>query len=125
MSAKATIYSLTVASAPASGPVIVTILGLDIPVLSLSISMVGLLLARIVSLDDPNRKLTKLQDFAMTGILCIILFLIVTGQFFGEPMSVGMAFSWAVGLGFSGIMILDIIANRIREMIDVWLNRKQ
>ena len=123
MSAKATIYSLAVAAAPASGPVIVTIAGVDVPILAMSISATGLVLTRVIA-PRSERRLTVIENFALTALLIMILFLAVTGQFTdGEPMGVGMAFVWAVGLGFSGMLVIETFGKRMAQTVEIWLSR--
>lgn len=107
-----------VAVAPAFGPAVVTLFGIDVPPLALFLSICGLLLARMIA-PPPLRKLTKLQEAALTVLLVIILFLIVTGQLFGdgEPLGAGMAVIWGVGLGFSGLLAIEFFGQRVLAML--------
>lgn len=102
-----------VASAPSFGPAIVTLFGTDIPVLAMSLSLAGLLLARFIG-PPSSRKLTRFQEIVVTLILMLVLFLIVTGELppDGKPLSVGMAVSWGVGLGLSGLLALEFLGER-------------
>lgn len=102
--------------APSLGPAIVTIFGTDVPVLALGLSGAGLLLARVIA-PPPLRKLTRAQHWALTVLLLIILFLIVTGSFTGEPLEPGMAVIWGVGLGFSGLVAVEFFADRTIAML--------
>lgn len=114
---------VAVVVAPAVGPAVVTFFGLDIPILALAISFISLLLARKIA-PPPKRKLGKSEDIALTILLVIILVLAVTGQVTGEPLGVGMAFVWAVGLGFSGILIVEAFGQRVRQLVDIWIGRE-
>lgn len=108
---------LAAIAAPSIGPAIVTLFGQDVPVLAFVLSMAGLLLARSIA-PPPLRKLNWRQELALTALLVIILFLIVTGALgTGEPMGVGMAVVWAIGLGFSGLMVVEVFGERVRDML--------
>lgn len=113
--------------APSFGPAVVTVLGTQIPVLALSLSIAALLLARWIA-PPPLRKLTREQQFALTLLLLIFLFLAVTGNMplvgTGEPMGVGMAVVWGAGLGFSGLFAVEIMGERVRAMLRAALGMK-
>lgn len=112
-------------AAPAFGPAIVTLFGVDMPVLALGLSILGLLLARMIA-PPPLRKLNRKQEAALTVLLLIILFLIVTGQLFGDkPLTAGMAVMWGVGLGFSGLFAIEMFGNRILAMIKAAVGPKE
>lgn len=112
--------SYAVAGAPALGPAIVTIFGIDVPVLALGLSIGALVLARLIA-PPPLRKLTRQQQLALTLLLLIFLFLAVTGNLplvgDGEPLGVGMAVVWGMGLGFSGLTVIEIISGRVVAMV--------
>lgn len=74
----------------------------DVPLWSVGLSIMGLVLARWIA-PRPLRPLTRQQQWALTALLIIILFVIVTGGLTGEPMEPGPAIMWGVGLGFSGL----------------------
>lgn len=113
--------SATVAAvaAPAFGPAVVTLFGIDIPIVALGLSVVGLLLARFIA-PPPLRRLTLWQERALTCLLLIVLFLIVTGQFpffGGTPLGAGMAAIWGMGLGFSGLLVVEFFGERVMEAL--------
>ena len=101
--------------APSIGPAIVVVLGASIPILALALGGMGLLLARVIA-PPPLRKLTRAQHFALTVLLLIVLFLLVTGGFpfppFDKPMGMGMATMAGIGLGFSGLVAVEFFAGR-------------
>lgn len=105
---------------PSIGPAIVTIFGIDVPVLAMVLSGAGLLLARYIA-PPPLRRLSRRQQAALTTLLLIILFLIVTGSFTGSALEPGMAVVWGVGLGFSGLIAVEIFADRVRAMLKALL----
>jgi hypothetical protein len=99
-------------TAPVVGPAIITLFGLNIPVLAFILSIAGLLLARFIA-PSPVRKLSKKQELALTLLLCILLLLIVSGSFGGGKMGEGMAVVWGIGLGFSGLIVIETIGIRV------------
>lgn len=103
---------IATAATPTIGPAIVTVVGLDIPVLAFALSFASLLLVRQFA-PEPTRKLTRKQDWALTAVLAILLLLIVSGRFGGGRIGEGMAVTWGIGFGFSGLLIIDIIGQRI------------
>lgn len=120
---KSALSGVAAIGAPSLGPAVVTLFGHDIPVLALLLSAAGLLLARAIA-PPPLRKLTTIQHGALTLLLLLILFLIVTGALFGEPLEPGMAVVWGIGLGFSGLVAVEIFADRVKAMTQVMLGGK-
>ncbi|APZ81840.1 hypothetical protein vBEliSR6L_75 [Erythrobacter phage vB_EliS_R6L] len=61
-----------------------------------------------------------MQEFALTLLLLVVLFLIVTGQLFGggEPLEAGMATVWGIGLGFSGLLAIEFFGQRVMAMLN-------
>jgi hypothetical protein len=113
--------------APTFGPAVITVFGQDVPVLALGLSIMALLLARWIA-PPPLRKLTREQQIALTMLLLIFLFLVVTGNMplvgTGKPIGVGMAVVWGAGLGFSGLFAVEIMGERVRAMLRAALNIK-
>ena len=106
-------------AAPTFGPAIVTVLGVDVPVLAVALSVVALLLARAIA-PPPLRKLNARQELALTMLLLIILFLIVTGEMpliETDPLGAGMAVMWGVGLGFSGLLAIEFFGERAMAIL--------
>lgn len=112
--------ALAVPIAPSIGPAIVTIAGVNIPPLAMALSIAALLLARFIA-PPSLEKMTREQEWALTGLLGLILFLAVTGELplvgKGEPMGVGMAVVWGVGLGFSGLLVVRLLRERVIAML--------
>lgn len=110
-------------AAPAIGPAIITLFGIDVPVMALCLSVAGLILARVVA-PPPLRKLTKPQEVALTLLLLVVLFLIVTGQLgAGVPLGAGMATVWGIGLGFSGLLAIEFFGARVIAMLHAMFGR--
>ncbi|HEX8579908.1 MAG TPA: hypothetical protein VF655_09985 [Allosphingosinicella sp.] len=113
-------------AAPVFGPALVTLFGVDVPILALGLSIGGLILARMIA-PPPLRKLTGRQEIALTVLLLIVLFLIVTGQMpflGGKPLGAGMSVIWGVGLGFSGLLAIEFFGQRVMAMLRAALEGK-
>ena len=112
--------STIVIAAPSIGPAVVTAFGIDIPILALTLSMLALILARWVA-PPLLRKLSKKEEMALTLLLLIFLFLAVTGQvpLIGDekPLGPGMAVVWGAGLGFSGLLVVELMGERTMSML--------
>lgn len=112
-------------AAPSVGPAMITLAGVQIPVMALCLSVAGLILARAIA-PPPLRKLTRTQEVALTLLLMLVLFLIITGQLSGcvfrsllvsgdcpaKPLGPGMATVWGIGLGFSGLLAIEFFGAR-------------
>lgn len=120
--------AIVAAAGPSFGPAIVTLFGIDVPVIAFSLSLVALIVARQIAAPNPARKLTRRQEFFLTVALIIILFMVVTGQLiYDEPLGPGWAVVWGVGLGMTGLLTLelfaDAITNFIRAFFSAWRQR--
>jgi hypothetical protein len=115
------ISGTAVAAAPTFGPAVVALFGVQIPILALSLSITALLLARWIA-PPPVRKLSREQQWALTVLLGIFLFLAVTGQLpllgDGKPMGPGMAVVWGAGLGFSGLLVIELMGHRVMKALE-------
>lgn len=106
-----------VAAAPSIGPAVVTLFGVQVPVLALSLSFASLLLARMIARPSV-RRLSKIENICLTILLLIILFLIVTGQLFtSAPIGPGLAVVWAIGLGMSGVLVLELFGAYVMKVV--------
>lgn len=109
--------TVTAIAAPSVGPALVTLFGIDVPIMALCLSVAGLILARVVA-PPPLRKLSRVQEVSLTLLLLVVLFLIVTGELGGgDPLGPGMATVWGIGLGFSGLLAVEFFGERIRAML--------
>lgn len=112
-------------AAPSIGPAIVTIFGIDVPIMALALSVAGLILARVVA-PPPLRKLTRVQEVALTLLLLVVLFLIVTGEIgAGEPLGAGIATVWGIGLGFSGLLAIEFFGTKVIDMLHVMFGKHE
>lgn len=112
-----------VAATPAFGPVSISVFGTHVPILPFIVSLLALLLSRMIAPPSP-RALSTWENVALTSLLCIILFLAVTGEITGTPLKVGMAVVWAIGLGFSGLLIVETLAERVRGFLNAAMGTK-
>lgn len=113
------------AAAPTFGPAIVTLLGVDVPVFALTLSVIGLLMARSIA-PPPLRKLTGRQEAALTVLLLIILFLLVTGEMTGgPPLGGGTSVALGIGLGFSGLLVIEFFGDRAMAVLKALLGKEQ
>jgi hypothetical protein len=115
--------AVTAAATPSFGPAIVTIAGLDIPIMAFGLSVMGLMLARQVA-PSARRKLTKFQEWCLTGLLAMLLFGIVTGQIGGKQLGVGMGLVWGIGLGMSGLLVVEFFGEYVMTLLYAIFNRK-
>lgn len=101
---------------PSLGPPILVFVGLQIPVAAMLISLIALWLSRYIS-PSHARRLTIWQERALTALLSILLIVIVSGNApfvgDGQPLEIGTAVAWGMGLGWSGMVVFDIIGARI------------
>lgn len=113
------IASAAAISDPTIGPVYIVVAGVKLPLAALTLALIGLGLARYIA-PQSSRKLSRGQERALTILLAILLVIIVVGEFpfigDGEPLGVGMATVWGVGLGTSGLLFIEIIGTRVTAM---------
>jgi hypothetical protein len=110
--------AIAAALGPSIGPAVVTLFGIDVPVVAFGLSLVALLVARQIAAPAGNRKLTARQEAYVTVALIIILFLVVTGQFiYDKPLDPGWAVVWAIGLGMSGLLVLEVFGEAIVDFL--------
>lgn len=94
------------ATIPAWGPPAVELFGVNIPIASMFLSMVGLGMARGVS---AAREGKTPGGRYLTGVLMLILFALVVERQPGP----GVAIAWGIGVGASGIVLYDLLRDRI------------
>lgn len=113
--------AIAAATGPSFGPAIVTLFGIDVPLVAMSLSIAALILARQIA-KPPARKLTPRQEQYLTIVLVIVLFLVVTGQLFvSKPLGPGWAVVWAIGLGMTGVLILEIFAEGVTRFVRAFI----
>lgn len=92
------------------------------------LSIAALLLARFIA-PPSLEKMTREQEWALTGLLLLILFLAVTGEMpflgSGEPMAAGMAVVWGIGLGLSGMLVVRLLRERVIAMLKAALGSSE
>lgn len=101
--------SVAPATIPAWGPPAVELFGVNIPIASMALSMVGLAMARGVS---AAREGSAPGGRYLTGVLVMILFALVVERQPGP----GVAIAWGIGVGASGIVLYDLMRDRVLSM---------
>lgn len=107
--AAVTLPAVAPATIPVWGPPAVELFGVNIPIASMVLSMVGLAMARGVS---RAREGSKTGDRYLTGVLVMILVALVIERQPGP----GVAIAWGIGVGGSGIVLYDVLRNRAISM---------
>jgi hypothetical protein len=124
---KEPLTAAAVVAAPSFGPAVVTLGGIQVPVVATGLSIAALVLARWIA-PPPLRRLTGMQQLALTLLLVIFLFLAVTGQLpligGGKPLGPGMAVVWGAGFGFSGLLVIEMIGERTLAMLRAMFGSK-
>lgn len=115
----------------AGAPPIINFVGITIPIAALFFGLLSLVLVRYVKPNVPSASeqtpLTPAQNRAVTGILAILLCVIITGEvpfLESEPLGVGMAVLWGIGLGTTGMLAIDLIGDWARTMMQRVFGRK-
>lgn len=103
--ASAALPAVVPATIPVWGPPAVELFGVNIPIASMVLSMIGLGMARGVS---AAREGNTPGGRYLTGVLVMILFGIVIERQPGP----GVAIAWGIGVGASGIVAFDLMKER-------------
>lgn len=101
-------FSLIYAAAASAGPVVVNVLGYDVPVLSAGLSVVGVVLATVIA---PPPALSMVRRVALTILLALLMLAVVISDPTRSPI---MSTCWAIGIGYTGLPIIETIAKAIR-----------
>lgn len=97
------------AAAAAAGPVMINVLGYDVPVLAAILSIAGVILASMIA-PPPARHLNRWQAGALVALLCIL----VLGLVISDPQrSLLVSTCWAIAIGYAGLPIIQAIRDRI------------
>lgn len=105
------------ATAPAWGPPVVELFGTAVPVMSMGLSLVGLMMARGVS---AAREGKSPGGGYLTGTLAMVLIALVLER---QP-SPGMAIAWGIGIGASGILLFDLVRDWFMDKVRMLLPSK-
>jgi hypothetical protein len=94
------------------GPRAIELFGYPVPIMSALFGLIGLVLARRVAPVTPAAvQLGRLGNIALTALLALgVLALIVADE--KRPM---VALGWAVGLGYSGLGFIELVARSVRN----------
>lgn len=97
---------------PASGPIIVQLLGYDVPLLSALVGVAGVAMALELA-PPPPRRLNRRQKWALRGIsILLVLCLVIYDQ-----KSPFITLGWAIGLGFSAYTVIELLGALIPERL--------
>lgn len=109
----------TSGSSHSFGPTAITAFGVEIPVMSALFGLLGVLLARRVAPFDPSTdRLGPIGNAALTALLALgVLAFIIAGE--KRPI---VALGWAVGLGYSGIAFIALVAQAVRKFAKIFLD---
>jgi hypothetical protein len=108
--------TVVVAAAPAIGPVVVAVLGYNVPILSAVLALVGVVLAAMLA-PPPPRPLTVIQRIALMLLLAIL----AVSLAIGGTSSPVVSLCWAIGIGYSGLPIIaeiqQIVFSRTAQLV--------
>ena len=98
-------------SSPRFGPPSIVAFGAELPVWSILFGIVGVLMARRVApATAAGTALGRTGNAALTVLLILgVLALIVAGE--KRPI---VALGWSIGLGFSGLGMIEMVARAVR-----------
>ncbi|WP_343528741.1 hypothetical protein [Sphingomonas sp.] len=93
------------------GPVAVIVFGAELPIWSIIFGIIGVLMARRVApATAAGTALGRTGNTALTVLLVLgVLALIVSGE--KRPI---VALGWSIGLGFSGLGMIEMVARAVR-----------
>lgn len=97
----------TMIAAATAGPVMVNVLGYDVPVLAALFSLAGVTLASLIA---PPPPLVRWQKVALIALLCLLVLVLVISD---PERSLIVSTCWAIGIGYTGLPIIQAIQDRI------------
>lgn len=100
--------ALIYAVAATTGPMTVDLLGYQLPLLSAGLSVLGVVLATVIS---PPPALSMLQRVALTALLVVLMLALVISDPARSPI---MSTCWAIGIGYTGLPIIEAIGRWVR-----------
>ncbi len=102
-------HRVEAAAAAASGPVMVNLLGYQVPALAALLSVAGVILASLIA-PPPPRPLARWQMAALVALLCLL----VLGLVISDPdRSLVVSTCWAIGIGYTGLPLIQAIQERV------------
>lgn len=97
------------AAASAASPLLIDVLGYQVPVLAAGLSVCAVVLAGFIA-PPPERKLSKGQHAALIVLLCILVLALALTDPSRDLM---LSVCWSVGLGYSGLPVVQAIRDRM------------
>lgn len=92
--------------------------------LSLGIGMVGVALARTIFVVRENQRLKRVQPFRETLPLTLAAMLITGVIIWDRQLGISMAAFTGLGVGWVAVLLLDILGNRMIEVVRVLMGVK-
>jgi F0F1-type ATP synthase assembly protein I len=105
----------------ASAPLTFTISDFHTTAVSVVVGLVGVWLARIVFVDRENRRLQRRQSFRETAPVTAIAMLVVAAIVQDRHIGISMAAFTGLGVGWTTVMLLDIIGERVMRVLRTML----
>ena len=115
---------LPFAAVVASAPVTAATAGLAQALLSLSIGMVGVTLARTIFVGRENQRLKRKQQFGETFPLTAAAMLIAGVIIWDRQLGISMAAFTRLGVGWVAVLALDVLGQRAIEVLRVLMGAK-
>ena len=98
---------LALLAVAAVGPVMINILGYDVPVLASLISVICVALASLIA---PPPPLGRVQKILLIALLCVFVVALAISD---PTRSLIVSTCWAIGIGYTGLPIIQAIQSRI------------
>jgi predicted small integral membrane protein len=105
-----------------SGPLLIDVLGVSIPALSMLMGLLAVLLVRVMLMAKEVRsdKGFWYYNISLTILMAFIAFAIIADKQLGP----GMAVMVGTGVGASGMVLVDILKDRVENAFKVLIGRK-
>lgn len=104
MSSDAILHQSSAAIGAATGPVMIGLLGYNVPVLAALTSVAGVILASFLAPPPPNYSTVK--RIALGLLLCVLMVALVLAD---PQRSLLVTTCWAIGIGYSGLPVIEAI----------------
>jgi len=108
---------LPFAAVMASAPVTAATAGIEQAALSLSIGMVGVVLARTIFVVRENARLKRVQPRSETLPLTLAAMLIAGAIIWDRQLGISMAAFTGLGVGWVAVLLLDILGQRVANVL--------
>lgn len=105
----------TMVAATTTGPLLVDFWGIQIPALSMVMGLVAVILVRVMLMakEFRNDKSFWYYNVSLTILMVFIAFAIIADRQLGP----GMAVIAGTGIGASGMVLVDILKDRVQNVV--------